>query len=202
MQRIFSRVLVVMLALLLSGCGYNELQRLDEQVAASWSQVLSQYERRAELVPKLVASVNAYMVQERSVLEQVTEARARVGQISLQASDLDDPAMLQRFEEAQGALSGSLSRLLAVSENYPQLKSDGLFRDLMTQLEGTENRIAVARERYVAAVQAWNQTIRQFPELIVARVLGYQPRPQYGLDKADQVQRDPEVRFDLPAATQ
>ncbi len=202
MRRLFSRVLVMMMALLLSGCGYNELQRLDEQVAASWSQVLNQYERRAELVPKLVASVDAYKVHERNVLEQVTAARARVGQVSLQAGDLDDPAMLQRFEQAQDALSGSLSRLLAVSERYPDLKSDGLFRDLMTQLEGTENRIAVARERYVTAVQAWNQAIRQFPELIVARVLGYQPKPQYGLDKADRVQRDPEVRFDQPATPQ
>lgn len=192
----------MMVALLLSGCGYNELQRLDEQVAASWSQVLNQYERRAELVPKLVASVDAYKVHERNVLEQVTAARARVGQVSLQAGDLDDPAMLQRFEQAQDALSGSLSRLLAVSERYPDLKSDGLFRDLMTQLEGTENRIAVARERYVTAVQAWNQAIRQFPELIMARVLGYQPKPQYGLDKADRVQQDPEVRFDQPATPQ
>lgn len=202
MQHIGLKIILLSMVLLLSGCGYNEMQRLDEQVAATWSQVLNQYERRAELVPKLVASVNAYMVQERSVLEQVTEARARVGQVQLQVSDLDDPALMQRFEQAQAALSSSLSRLLAVSENYPQLRSDGLFRDLMTQLEGTENRIAVARERYVSAVQAWNQTIRQFPELIVARLLGYQPKPQYGLEKVDRVQRDPEVRFDLPAATQ
>lgn len=186
------------LTLLLSGCGYNEIQRQDEQVKAAWSQVLNQYERRADLVPKLVSSVNAYMVNERTVLRQVTEARARVGQIRISADDLDDPALIARFEQAQGALSSSLSRLLAVSENYPQLKSDGLFRDLMTQLEGTENRISVARERYVGAVQAYNLTIRQFPTLITARMFGYQPKAQYGLDKADTVTRDPEVKFDLP----
>ena len=178
------------LTLLLSGCGYNEIQRQDEQVKAAWSQVLNQYERRADLVPKLV--------NERTVLRQVTEARARVGQIRVSADDLDDPALIARFEQAQGALSSSLSRLLAVSENYPQLKSDGLFRDLMTQLEGTENRISVARERYVGAVQAYNLTIRQFPTLITARMFGYQPKAQYGLDKADTVTRNPEVKFDLP----
>ena len=164
------------LTLLLSGCGYNEIQRQDEQVKAAWSQVLNQYERRADLVPKLVSSVNAYMVNERTVLQQVTDARARVGQIRVSADDLADPALMARFEQAQGALSSSLSRLLAVSENYPQLKSDGLFRDLMTQLEGTENRITVARERYVGAVQSYNLTIRQFPTLITARVFGYQPK--------------------------
>ncbi len=187
-----------LVTLLLSGCGYNEIQRLDEQVKAEWSQVLNQYERRADLVPKLVSSVNAYMVNERTLLKEVTEARARVGEIRVTADDLDDPALMARFEQAQGALSSSLSRLLAVSENYPQLKSDGLFRDLMTQLEGTENRIAVARERYVGAVQSYNLTIRQFPTLITARVFGYQPKAQYGLDKADAVMRDPEVKFDLP----
>lgn len=189
----------VWLSLLLGGCGYNEMQRLDEQVKAEWSQALNQYERRAELVPKLVSSVNAYMVNERTVLKEVTEARAQVGRIHVSADDLDDPALMARFEQAQAALSSGLSRLLAVSENYPELKSDGLFRDLMTQLEGTENRIAVARERYVRAVQAYNQTIRQFPELITAKIMGYEPKPQYGLDKAAEVMRDPEVRFDLPA---
>lgn len=193
-------MLAVMMAAttLLSGCGYNDIQQQDEQVKATWSQVLNQYERRADLVPKLVASVNAYMVNERGVLEQVTQARAQVGALRISADDLDDPARMEKFQQAQAALSSGLSRLLAVSENYPQLKSDGLFRDLMTQLEGTENRIAVARERYVAAVQAYNLTIRRFPTLVTARVFGYQAKPQYGLDKADRVMRDPEVKFDLP----
>ncbi|MGA0584357.1 MAG: LemA family protein [Castellaniella sp.] len=197
-RRYLNLAALAALTLLLSGCGYNEIQRQDEQVKAAWSQVLNQYERRADLVPKLVTSVNAYMVNERTVLQQVTEARARVGQIRVGADDLDDPALVARFEQAQGALSSSLSRLLAVSENYPQLKSDGLFRDLMTQLEGTENRISVARERYVGAVQSYNLTIRQFPTLITARMFGYQARSQYGLDKADTIMRDPEVKFDLP----
>lgn len=186
-------------SVLLSGCGYNEIQRLDEQVNAAWSQTLNQYERRADLVPKLVASVNAYMVNERTVLTQVTEARAKVGEIKLTAADLDDPARMAQFAQAQGALSSGLSRLLAVSENYPVLKSDGLFRDLMSQLEGTENRITVERERYVRAVQAYNQTIRQFPTLLTAKVFSYAPKAQYGLDKAEQITRDPEVRFDVPA---
>ncbi|MBV6272691.1 LemA family protein [Alcaligenaceae bacterium CGII-47] len=188
-------------AMMLSGCGYNEIQRLDEQVNAAWSQTLNQYERRADLVPKLVASVNAYMVNERAVLTQVTEARAKVGEIKLTAADLDDPARMAQFAQAQGALSSGLSRLLAVSENYPVLKSDGLFRDLMSQLEGTENRITVERERYVRAVQAYNQTIRQFPTLLTAKVFGYVPKAQYGVDKAEQITRDPEVRFDVPVQT-
>ncbi|MFT0532207.1 LemA family protein [Castellaniella hirudinis] len=197
--RFFNLAVMAALALLLSGCGYNEIQRQDEQVKAAWSQALNQYERRADLVPKLVSSVNAYMVNERSLLEQVTKDRARVGQIKIGADDLDDPALMARFEQAQAALGSSLSRLLAVSENYPQLKSDGLFRDLMTQLEGTENRIAVARERYVGAVQAYNLTIREFPTLITARIFGYQTKAQYGLDKADAVMQDPVIKFDLPA---
>lgn len=199
MIRSYLRLLVVaLLAMALSACGYNEIQRQDEQAKAAWSQVLNQYERRAELVPKLVSSVNAYMVNERAVLQQVTEARAQVGQIRINASDLDDPALMARFEQAQSALGSSLSRLLAVAENYPQLKSDGLFRDLMTQLEGTENRIAVARERHVAAIQSYNLTIREFPTVLTAKVLGYKLRDQYGLDKADAVMQDPDVSFDLP----
>jgi LemA protein len=198
MKRWIGLLAAGMVSVMLSGCGYNEIQRLDEQVNAAWSQALNQYERRAELVPKLVSSVNAYMVNERAVLTQVTEARARVGEIKLSIEDLDDPARMAQFAQAQDALSSGLSRLLAVSENYPVLKSDGLFRDLMTQLEGTENRIAVERERYVRAVQAYNQAIRQFPTLVTAKVFGYTPKAQYGVDKADRVMRDPEVRFDTP----
>src|SRR5690606_35746349 len=165
---------------ILSGCGYNEIQRLDEQVKAAWSQTLNQYERRAELVPKLVNSVNAYMVNERAVLTQVTEARATVGSIHITADDLENPELMARFEQAQSQLSSALSRLLAVSENYPQLKSDGLFRDLMTQLEGTENRIATERGRYVKAVQEYNLYIRQFPTLITAKIFGYRTMENYG----------------------
>ncbi|MGG4605806.1 LemA family protein [Paenalcaligenes sp. Me131] len=192
--------LISAMALLLSGCGYNEIQRLDEQVKAAWSQTLNQYERRAELVPKLVSSVNAYMVNERSVLVEVTEARARVGSIHITAEDLDNPAVMERFQQAQGQLSSALSRLLAVSENYPQLKSDGLFRDLMTQLEGTENRIATERGRYVEAVQAYNVYIRQFPAVVTAKLFGYKVMENYGVDREYDIRRDPEVKFDLPAS--
>ncbi len=184
---------------LLSGCGYNEIQRLDEQVKAAWSQALNQYERRAELVPKLVNSVNAYMVNERAVLTEVTQARAQVGQIKISVDDLDNPELMARFEQAQGQLGSALSRLLAVSENYPQLKADALFRDLMTQLEGTENRIATERGRYVKAVQEYNVYIRQFPTLITAKIFGYDVKPNYGVDREAEIRRDPEVNFTLPA---
>lgn len=194
--------LAMLIASMLSACGYNEIQRLDEQVNAAWSQTLNQYERRAELVPKLVNSVNAYMVNERTVLTQVTEARAKVGSIQLNAADLNNPELMARFQDAQDQLSSSLSRLLAVSENYPQLKSDGLFRDLMTQLEGTENRIATERGRYVEAVQHYNLYIRQFPNLITAKIFGYQPKQNYGVARQGEIMRDPEVRFDVPASAQ
>ncbi|GAB2901983.1 LemA family protein [Paralcaligenes ginsengisoli] len=191
-------LLMSCLALALSGCGYNDIQRLDEQVKTAWSQTLNQYERRAELVPKLVNSVNAYMVNERAVLTQVTEARSKVGSIQISAKDLDNPEVMKKFTQAQGELSSALSRLIAVSENYPQLKSDGLFRDLMTQLEGTENRIATERGRYVQAVQAYNLVVRQFPTLITAKIFGYHTMENYGVSKQDQITRDPEVKFSLP----
>ncbi|ART82700.1 hypothetical protein CBP31_08750 [Oceanisphaera profunda] len=188
-----------LLALLLTGCGYNQIQTLDEQVKATWSQALNQYERRADLVPKLVSSVDAYMKQERRVLTDVTEARAKVGQINVSINDLDDPALMQRFNQAQGELSSALSRLMAVSESYPDLKSDGVVRDLMTQLEGTENRIATERGRFVQAVQAYNQFIRQFPAVITAKVMGYKVKDNYGVERQSEIMRNPEVRFDMPA---
>ncbi|MFA5520838.1 MAG: LemA family protein [Castellaniella sp.] len=195
MARFFLWLVAPVLALALSGCGYNELQRLDEQVNAAWSQTLNQYERRAELVPKLVASVDAYMTQERTVLTEVTEARARVSSVQLNVGNLEDAAAMRQFMQAQGALSSALSRLIAVSENYPQLRSDALFQDLMTQLEGTENRIATERGRYVQAIRDYNLVVRQFPTLVTARVFGYSVREQYGLDREDTLRRDPEIRF-------
>ena len=194
-------LLLSLTALLLSGCGYNQIQALDEQVKATWSQALNQYERRADLVPKLVSSLNAYMSQERTVLTDVTEARAKVGQINISVNDLDDPALMQRFNQAQGELSSALSRLMAVSERYPELKSDGIVRDLMTQLEGTENRIATERGRFVQAVQAYNQYIRQFPAVITAKVMGYQVKDNYGVDRQSEIMKNPEVRFDMPGST-
>ncbi len=198
MKRIFLLILLPLVGLL-SGCGYNEIQRLDEQVKAAWSQTLNQYERRADLVPQLVSAVDAYMVNERAILTEVTQARAQVGQIRIRVEDLDDPELMARFEQAQGRLGSALSRLLAVSENYPQLKADGLFRDLMTQLEGTENRIATERGRYVKAVQEYNVTIRQFPTLITAKILGYDVKANYGTDREEELRRRPEVNFTRPA---
>ncbi len=198
MKRILFWLFAPFLAVVLSGCGYNEIQRLDEQVKAAWSQMLNQYERRADLVPQLVSSVNAYMVNERTVLTEVTEARSRVANLQVNVDDLSDPALMQRFEQAQSQLSSALSRLIAVSENYPQLKSDGLFRDLMTQLEGTENRIATERGRYVRAVQEYNVAIRQFPTVITAKVFGYSVKENYGMDRQEEVMRRPEVQFDTP----
>ncbi|HJD45072.1 MAG TPA: LemA family protein [Candidatus Paenalcaligenes intestinipullorum] len=198
MIKILRVVMLSITALVLTGCGYNEIQRLDEQVNAAWSQTLNQYERRADLVPKLVSSVNAYMVNERTVLTEVTEARSKVANLNINVQDVNDPALMAKFQQAQNQLSSALSRLIAVSENYPQLKSDGLFRDLMTQLEGTENRIATERGRYVQAVQAYNQYIRQFPAVLTAKVMGYQVKPNYGVDREDEIRRNPDVQFDLP----
>src|SRR5690606_14103378 len=189
---------LVLITALLSGCGYNSIQAADEEVSAAWSQVLNQYKRRADLVPQLVKAVDAYMTHERDVLTQVTEARGQVGTLQITADQLDDPAVMARFQQVQGQLTSALSRLIAVSENYPQLKADGLFRDLMTQLEGTENRIAVERGRYVQAVQAYNTYIRQFPAVITAKIFGYDVLPNYGVERQEQIMRDPEVKFDVP----
>ncbi|MFA7670494.1 MAG: LemA family protein [Burkholderiaceae bacterium] len=199
MKRLFLLIFLPFFVLL-SGCGYNEIQRLDEQVKAAWSQALNQYERRAELVPSLVNAVDAYMVNERAILTEVTQARAQVGQIKISVDDLDNPELMARFEQAQGQLGSALSRLLAVSENYPQLKADGLFRDLMTQLEGTENRIATERGRYVKAVQEYNVYIRQFPTLITAKLFGYDVKANYGVERETEIMRRPEVEFTRPAS--
>lgn len=198
MKRLFLLVLVPLLAVL-SGCGYNEIQRLDEHAKAAWSQALNQYERRADLVPQLVSAVDAYMVNERAIMTEVARARAQVGKIKVTVDDLDNPELMARFEQAQGQLSSALSRLLAVSENYPQLKADNLFRDLMTQLEGTENRIATERGRYVKAVQEYNVYIRQFPALITAKLFGYDVKANYGVDREEEIRRRPDVNFTRPA---
>jgi len=199
MKRLFLLFLIPILSIL-SGCGYNEIQRLDEQVKAAWSQTLNQYERRADLVPQLVSAVDAYMVNERAILTEVTKARAQVGQVRVTVDDLENPELMARFEQAQGQLGSALSRLLAVSENYPQPKADALFRDLMTQLEGTENRIATERGRYVKAVQEYNVYIRQFPTLITAKIFGYGVKANYGVEREQELMRRPEVNFSRPAS--
>ncbi|KCB28140.1 LemA family protein [Bordetella hinzii CA90 BAL1384] len=194
-MRVLAWTWLMSLTVLLSGCGYNSMQAADEQVKAAWSEVLNQYQRRADLVPQLVKVADAYMTHERDVLTQVTEARSKVGSVQITTDQLEDPAALQRFQQAQAALSSSLSRLIAVSENYPQLKADGVFRDLQVQLEGTENRIAVARGRYVQSVQAYNVLVRQFPGVITAKIFGYSPKANFGVENEAAISRPPEVKF-------
>ncbi|QQQ02582.1 LemA family protein [Lysobacter enzymogenes] len=188
----FRPLIVLALAVLLSGCGYNTIQQKDESVKAAWSQVLNVYKRRADLVPNLVATVKGYASHEQQVLTQVTEARAKVGSINVNA---DDPGSLQQFEQAQGELRGAIGRLLVVSENYPQLKADQSFLSLQTQLEGTENRIAVERQRYIASVQDYNTYIRQFPTNLTAKMFGYATKPNFTVENEAQIQQAPTVDF-------
>jgi len=181
--------------LLLAGCGYNTIQSAEEQVKAAWSEVLNQYQRRADLVPNLVETVKAFAKQEQDVLTRVTEARSRVGSIQATPELVDNPEAFQRFQQAQGELTSALSRLLVVAENYPQLKSDANFRDLQAQLEGTENRIAVARNRYIKAVEQFNVTVRQFPTNLTAMVFGYKPKPNFTVENERDVSKAPKVDF-------
>ncbi|MHB9800079.1 LemA family protein [Pseudomonas sp. MT3] len=195
MPRLFKFLTAYILVSLLSGCGYNAMQAGDEQVKAAWSEVLNQYQRRADLIPNLVSTVKGYASHEAAVLTQVTEARAKVGSTTLNADQLGDEAAVKRFQQAQGELSSALSRLLVVTENYPQLKADGLFKDLLTQLEGTENRITVARGRYVKAVQEYNVMIRQFPQVITAKIFGYQPKANFSVENEAAISTAPKVDF-------
>jgi LemA protein len=192
-------VIASLAVLLLSGCGYNTLAQQDEQVKAAWSEVLNQYQRRADLVPNLVNTVKGYAAQEERVLTEVTNARARVGSVQATPELLNDPQAFAKFQDAQRDLTGALSRLMVVSENYPQLKSDAAFRDLQAQLEGTENRITVARNRYIQAVQDYNVTVRTFPSLIAARMFGYQTRPNFSVDNERAISTPPTVDFSRPA---
>ena len=200
------RIVFVVLAItLLSGCGYNAIQSKDEAIKGAWSEVVNQYQRRADLVPNLVNTVKGYAAHEEEVFTKVTEARANVGKITISADQLDDAVALQKFQAAQGELSSALSRLMAVSENYPQLKADGLFQNLQAQLEGTENRITVARNRYVAAVQSYNTLIRTFPNNLTAKVMGYQVKPNFSVENEKAISTAPTVDFGTstpaPAAT-
>jgi len=184
-----------MAVLSLSGCGYNTLQSQDEQIKAGWSEVLNQYQRRADLVPNLVNVVKGYAAHEKEILIQVTEARAKVGQIQVTPELANDPQALQKFQAAQGQLGSALSRLLVVAENYPQLKADGVFRDLQAQLEGTENRITVARNRYIQAVQAYNTTVRQFPSNLTAKLFGHTVKPNFSVENEKAIATPPTVDF-------
>ncbi len=193
----FRLSVLVLFASLLSGCGYNQIQQKDEAVKAGWSEVLNEYKRRADLIPNLVNTVKGYAQQEKDVLLGVTEARAKVSQINVNA---DDPASLQQFQQAQGELSGALSRLMVVVENYPNLKSDQAFLGLQTQLEGSENRITVARGRYIKTVQDYNTYIRSFPQNLVAMMFGYKQKPNFTVENEREIQDAPTVDFGQPAA--
>jgi LemA protein len=187
--------------LLLSGCGYNTMQTQDEQIKSAWSEVLNQFQRRADLIPNLVNTVKGYAAQESSVLLGVTEARAKVGSIQATPELVNDPAAFAKFQAAQRELSSALSRLLVVTENYPQLKSDQNFRDLQAQLEGTENRITVARNRYIQAVQEYNVTVRSFPGNLTAMMFGYKPKPNFAVENEAAISKPPSVDFAAPTPT-
>ena len=191
-------VALVLVVFLLGGCGYNAIQSKDEAVVAAWSEVVNQYQRRADLVPNLVNTVKGYAQHEEEVLTKVTEARAQVGRISISADDLEDPQKLKVFQAAQGELSGALSRLMAVSENYPNLKADALFQNLQAQLEGTENRITVARNRYIAAVQDYNTYVRSFPQNFTAKLFGYEKKANFSVDNEKAISTAPAVDFNKP----
>jgi LemA protein len=192
------RLLFLVAAVMLSGCGYNTLQTQDEQVKSAWSEVINQYQRRADLIPNLVNTVKGYAAQEQQVLIGVTEARAKVGSIQATPELVNDPQALAKFQAAQGDLSNALSHLMAVVENYPQLKSDQNFRDLQAQLEGTENRITVARNRYIQAVQNYNVTVRTFPANLTATMFGYKPKPNFTVENEAAIAKPPAVDFSRP----
>ena len=199
MRKLLAAVIVLITAGL-AGCGYNDIQRSDEQVKSAWSEVLNQYQRRADLIPNLVNTVKGFAAQEQQVLIQVTEARSRVGSIQATPELLNDPVAFRNFQQAQAGMTSALSRLLLVAENYPQLKSDANFRDLQAQLEGTENRIAVARNRYIKAVQEYNVLIRQFPVNLTAMMFGYQVKPSFSVEDEKAISKPPTVDFGKPGA--
>jgi LemA protein len=188
-------LLLILAALLLSGCGYNDFQRLDEQTKSAWSEVLNQYQRRADLVPNLVATVKGEANFEQETLSRVIEARARATAVQVTPETLNDPQAFQKFQQAQGELSSALSRLLVVSERYPDLKANQSFRELRVQLEGTENRITVARNRYIQAVQQYNVLARSFPTNLTAMVFNYDAKPSFTVQNEAQISTPPQVDF-------
>ena len=192
MWRLLSAVFV---SVVLSSCGYNDLQRQDEAINAAWSEVLNQYQRRADLVPNLVETVKGYAAHEKEVLTEVTAARASVGGVQATPELVNDPAAFQRFQEVQASMTSALSRLLLVAEKYPDLKADQNFRDLAAQLEGTENRITVARNRYIEAVQSYNTTVRVFPSNLTAMVFGMEKKPNFSVENEKAISAPPAVKF-------
>ena len=199
MRKLLAVLAAVLAAVVVSGCGYNTLQQQDEQIKSSWSEVLNQYQRRTDLVPNLVNTVKGYAAQEERVLTEVTNARASVGSIKATPELVNDPEAFAKFTAAQGQLTQALSRLLLVAENYPQLKSDQNFRDLQSQLEGTENRIAVARNRYIKAVQEYNVTVRSFPTNLTAMLFKMGVKPNFSVENEKAISVPPTVDFSKPA---
>ena len=192
-HRLFA--LILCLATLLSGCGYNQIQINDEDVNAAWSEVLNQYKRRADLVPNLVATVQAYAAHEKDVFTQVAQARASVGGIQTTPELINDSAAFAKFQSAQAEMTSAIACLLVVAENYPQLKADANFRDLQAQLEGTENRVTVARNRYIDAVRTYNVSVRTFPNNLTAMVMGWQPKANFSVDNEKAISDAPSVNF-------
>jgi LemA protein len=198
-RRPFAVLFVVAAAAVLSACGINTIPTYEEQAKASWSEVLSQYQRRADLIPNLIETVKGFAAQEREVLTSVVEARARATQVQVPPEILTDPEAFQKFQDAQGAVGAALSRLIAITENYPDLKSNQNFLALQSQLEGTENRIAVARNRYIKAVQQYNVTVRSFPSNLTAMLFGFKEKPQFTVEDEKAISRPPKVDFGKPA---
>ncbi|OYY50934.1 MAG: hypothetical protein B7X95_02235 [Methylophilaceae bacterium 17-44-8] len=195
MRNIFIKWVPLLLVLSLSGCGYNTFQTLDEETKASWSEVLNQYQRRADLVPNLVETVKGYAAHEKEVLTEVADARSRVGSMQVTPEVLNDPEAFAKFQAAQGQLTSALSRLMAVAENYPNLKADQGFRDLQAQLEGTENRVTVARNRYIESVKAYNIAVRSFPNNLTAMMFDYDPKPSFTVENEKAISSPPKVDF-------
>ena len=201
MKRVTKGLALVAAAVVLQSCGYNTIQTQDEAVNGAWSEVINQYQRRADLIPNLVETVRGYAAQEREVLQSVTEARARVGSIQATPDLVDDPAAFAEFQQAQSQMTSALSRLLVVVENYPDLKSDQSFRELQAQLEGTENRIAVARKRYIDSVQEYNTTVRRFPVNLTAKIFGYDTKANFTVEDEAEISAPPPVDFSRPDTT-
>jgi LemA protein len=198
-NKFYQYPLILLAILTLSGCGYNTFQSSDEEIKASWAEVLNQYQRRADLVPNLVNVVKGYAAHEKDVLTQVTDARSRVGSINATPELINDEEAFKKFIAAQSQMSGALSKLMVVAENYPQLKADGLFRDLQAQLEGTENRITVARNRYISTVKDYNITVRSFPTNLTAIIFGYKTKPSFTVENEQAIAVPPKVDFGSPA---
>ncbi len=195
MKNLFLKCMLVLSMLTLTSCGYNEFQSLDEEAKASWAEVLNQYQRRADLVPNLVETVKGYAAHEKEVFTEVTKARASIGGIQMTPEMLNDPAAMAKFQAAQGQMTSALSRLMLVAENYPNLKADQGFRDLQAQLEGTENRVTVARNRYIATIKDYNIAVRSFPKNLTAMVFGYDVKPSFTVEDEKAISTPPKVEF-------